>query len=76
VIAIKRPLPSQVVDTRRLWEQLADGPNEAVMIPAEDSGRLFVAPHVTELAELLRSRAAKKPCSVEHSAVSSADALG
>jgi hypothetical protein len=54
VIAINRPLPSQALDTRRTWEDLASGPNHAVMIAAEDSGRLFVSPHVDQLAEVLR----------------------
>ena len=54
VIAINRPLPSQALDTRRSWEDLASGPNHAVMIAAEDSGRLFVSPHVDQLAEVLR----------------------
>jgi amino acid adenylation domain-containing protein len=57
VIAINRPLPSQAVDTRRTWEDLASGPNHAVMIAAEDSGRLFVSPHVDQLAEVLRQHA-------------------
>jgi hypothetical protein len=56
VIAINRPLPSQAVDTRRSWEQLAEGSSEVVMIAAEDSGRLFVSPHVEQLAEVLRTR--------------------
>lgn len=57
VIAINRPLPSKAVDTRRSWEALAQGPSEAVMIPAEDSGRLFISPHVEVVATVLRSHA-------------------
>jgi amino acid adenylation domain-containing protein len=60
VIAINRPLPTQAVDTRRTWEKLAQGKSEAVMVPAEDSGRLFISPHVEVVAEILRNHAAQQ----------------
>ncbi|WP_341889825.1 amino acid adenylation domain-containing protein [Variovorax sp. YR752] len=56
VIAIERPLPPGAVDLRREWEKLAQGESEAAMVPAEDSGRLFISPHVEAVAALLRAR--------------------
>jgi amino acid adenylation domain-containing protein len=53
VIAAERPLPASVVDTRHRWEALAHGPSRTVDLPAEDSGRLFVSPHVEALAACL-----------------------
>jgi thioesterase domain-containing protein len=54
VIAVKRPLPSQALDTRRTWEGLTRGPNETVLVDAEDSGRLFISPHVEVVADVLK----------------------
>jgi amino acid adenylation domain-containing protein len=65
VIAINRPLPSKAVDTRRTWEALAQGPTEAVMIPAEDSGRLFVSPHVEVVAAVLRDHAQPRSAALQ-----------
>jgi hypothetical protein len=53
VIAAARPLPPAVVDTRRRWEALARGGSRTIDLPAEDSGRLFVSPHVEALAMCL-----------------------
>jgi amino acid adenylation domain-containing protein len=50
VTAGRRPLGPQAVDTRKLWEKLATGGSRTITTPAEDSGRLFVSPHVEELA--------------------------
>ena len=55
VIAAARPLPPAVVDTRRRWEALARGGSRTIDLPAEDSGRLFVSPHVEALATCLAS---------------------
>jgi hypothetical protein len=54
VIAASRPVADSTIDTRREWESLARGGASSVELPAKDSGRLFVAPHVEPLAELLR----------------------
>jgi len=53
VIAGKRHVPELSADTRTLWTQLTRGPSQTVTLPAEDSGRLFVSPHVEKLAEEL-----------------------
>ena len=50
VIASSRNVDEQTQDTRHRWEQLA-GPGSCTLhVPAEDSGRLFVSPHVEEVA--------------------------
>jgi hypothetical protein len=54
VIAASRPLANTTLDTRREWGALARQGAHSVEMPAEDSGRLFVAPHVEPLANLLR----------------------
>jgi thioesterase domain-containing protein/acyl carrier protein len=49
-------------DTRMLWAQLAHEPSQTFALPAEDSGRLFVSPHVEQLAqELARYARAEIP---------------
>ena len=52
VIADEDPIPPEI-DTRRMWEPLVRGGSEAVFIHAKNSGRLFMAPYVTELAAIL-----------------------
>ena len=55
VIAANRPVSLDTPDTRQLWSQLASAPSRTVSLPAEDSGRLFVSPHVDDMAvELAR----------------------
>ncbi|MFI4931372.1 MAG: amino acid adenylation domain-containing protein, partial [Burkholderiales bacterium] len=54
VIAASRPLANTTLDTRREWGALARQGAHSVEMPAEDSGQLFVAPHVGPLANLLR----------------------
>ena len=54
VVAASRPLANTTLDTRRAWEALAGEGAHSAAMPAEDSGRLFVAPHVEQLANLLR----------------------
>jgi thioesterase domain-containing protein len=54
VIAAHRPLTAATVDTRRTWEALARGGAHAAALPAHDSGRLLVAPHVEPLAQIIR----------------------
>jgi thioesterase domain-containing protein len=61
VIATKRVIPADVLDSRRTWESLTPGPNEVVPTEAEDSGRVFVSPHVEVLAGALARRALTPP---------------
>ena len=60
VIAAKRPVPSRTVDTRRSWEELAQGETRTAFSDATDSGQLFVSPHVEQLAELIARYAAEQ----------------
>jgi thioesterase domain-containing protein len=53
VIASKRPLAEGTLDTRAVWATLAQGECQTIYLPAEDSGRLFVSPHVEELSRQL-----------------------
>ncbi len=54
VIASKHPLTNSSDDTRLVFGEWAMGMSRTVYLPAEDSGRLFVAPHVQELANRLK----------------------
>jgi amino acid adenylation domain-containing protein len=54
VIASARPLPPGVIDTRPMWDSLARGGSRHIELPAQDSGRLFVSPHVEQLSGILR----------------------
>ncbi len=53
VIASTRPLSPSTQDTRLAWSELALTGDQTVFMPAENSGRLFVSPHVQELAHHL-----------------------
>ena len=64
VIAAERPLPPTVVDTRHRWETLAGGVSRTISLPAEDSGRLFVSPHVEALASCIAGYTAESLASV------------
>ena len=55
VIAARRPLVAATLDTRRVWQELARHGARTIELPAEDSGRLFVQPHVERLAAIIRS---------------------
>jgi thioesterase domain-containing protein len=55
VIAAKRSIAPGTLDSRRYWTRLTDGPSEEVALEAEDSGRLFVPPHVEALAPVMRA---------------------
>ena len=55
VIASKHPLTNSTDDTRLVFGERAMGMSRTVYLPAEDSGRLFVAPHVQELANRLKA---------------------
>ncbi|MEP7243830.1 MAG: amino acid adenylation domain-containing protein [Gammaproteobacteria bacterium] len=61
VIATKRVIPAGVFDSRRTWEGLTPGLNDIVLTEAEDSGRVFVSPHVEVLASALARRAFTPP---------------
>jgi hypothetical protein len=53
VVASARPLSALTQDTRLAWNELARVGGETVYLPAEDSGRLFVPPHVHALGQQL-----------------------
>jgi hypothetical protein len=53
VIASKRPMAESTLDTRTIWGRIAQADSRTVYLPAEDSGRLFVSPHVEELTRHL-----------------------
>ena len=55
IIASGRPLASSTEDTRMRWSELALMGGRSVAIPAENSGQLFVPPHVQDLAQHLAS---------------------
>jgi thioesterase domain-containing protein len=58
VISAKRaPEGDGSTGSRELWMQLADGSSRTIGLPAEDSGRLFVTPHVEKLADILARHA-------------------
>ena len=54
VVASKHPLTNSSEDTRLVFGEAATGMSRTIYLPAEDSGRLFVAPHVQELAHQLK----------------------
>lgn len=54
IIASCRVIREGVTDTRTIWEELAQGHASTVQVPAENSGRLFVTPHVEVVADVLR----------------------
>jgi hypothetical protein len=58
IIASLRPIARNTTDTRRNWEVLATGGAQTVFLPAQDSGLLFVTPHLKELAQHLEMFAA------------------
>jgi amino acid adenylation domain-containing protein len=55
VIASKHPLTNSTDDTRLVFGESAMEMSRTMYLPAEDSGRLFVAPHVQELASQLQT---------------------
>jgi len=55
VIASKHPLTNSSDDTRLVFGESVMGMSRTIYLPAEDSGRLFVAPHVQELAHHLKT---------------------
>lgn len=54
VTASARVLDQAVIDTRAVWELLARGGAISASLPAENSGRMFVSPHVEALTDILR----------------------
>lgn len=60
IIAGNRRVAPGTRDTRRAWEELAAGPIRAEITAAEDSGRLFVSPHVDVLAQALMQYAGRE----------------
>lgn len=55
VIASKHPLTNSTDDTRLVFGESAMEMSRTIYLPAEDSGRLFVAPQVQELASQLQA---------------------
>ena len=53
LIASKRLLMAGISDTRMAWTELAEGQTQHAAISAEDSGRMFLSPHVEQLAQHL-----------------------
>jgi thioesterase domain-containing protein/acyl carrier protein len=53
IIAYARPLANSTQDTRLAWSELALRGSQTVYMSADDSGRLFVPPHVQELGRHL-----------------------
>jgi amino acid adenylation domain-containing protein len=60
VIASERPRPDSMEDTRAAWSELARMGAHTISLPAHDAGRLFVSPHVQELAQHLRAYIARE----------------
>lgn len=60
VIAAGRQVAPGTRDTRRAWEELAAGPIRTEITAAEDSGRLFVSPHVDALAQAVMQYAGRE----------------
>jgi amino acid adenylation domain-containing protein len=54
VIAAKRVIAANVVDSRRAWDHLAGDGAKVHFIDAQDSGQLFASPHVEKLAAVMR----------------------
>jgi thioesterase domain-containing protein/acyl carrier protein len=50
IVASRRKVDEVIPDTRHRWQHLGNKNSCTLHIPAEDSGRLFVSPHVEELA--------------------------
>src|SRR5262245_18682677 len=49
IIASRRQVMDTIPDTRHRWAYLGGAESSTIHLPAEDSGRLFVSPHVEEL---------------------------
>ena len=58
-IASERVVMDGIRDTRHEWPQLAENGSDTVSIVAGDSGRLFVSPHVEDLAGHIQRYVAK-----------------
>ncbi len=56
IVASRRAVDEHISDTRHRWESLAGEGSSTLYVPAEDSGRLFVAPHVEEVARIVSER--------------------
>jgi len=60
VIASERAQSDSTEDTRAAWSELASSGAQTVSIPAENSGLLFVFPHVQTLAQHLRAHISRE----------------
>ncbi len=54
IVASRRRIDDVIPDTRHRWPHLGGQGSLTIHIPAEDSGRLFVSPHVEEVAAHLQ----------------------
>jgi thioesterase domain-containing protein/acyl carrier protein len=54
IVASKRAADNSALDTRNCWQGLGGEGSCAVYIPAENSGRLLVSPHVEALVDYLQ----------------------
>ncbi|BCA53183.1 putative Multi-domain non-ribosomal peptide synthetase [Nitrospira sp. KM1] len=72
VVASRRQVDEVITDTRHGWAHSGNQDSYTVSIPAEDSGRLFVSPHVEPLAGEIRNYLhSHKPSSATHQIQSS-----
>jgi len=55
IVASKRSVAESVVDTRRVWADLAGGGSQTVEVGAKNSGLLFRSPHVEEVSGHLQA---------------------
>jgi hypothetical protein len=62
VVASKRPLADPTQDTRLVFSAGTAPESRTVTVAAEDSGRLFMPPHVHELAAHLEAFWNSAPC--------------
>lgn len=62
IVASKRPADDSVLDTRNCWQGLGGEGSCALYIPAENSGRLLVSPHVESLVDYLQPYLKESRC--------------
>ena len=71
IIASQRYLAESTIDMRREWERFAQRPSRFAEIPAEDSGQMFVSPHVEALARHIAAYAGERLTLTQESAPAS-----
>ncbi|HJT20927.1 MAG TPA: amino acid adenylation domain-containing protein [Nitrospira sp.] len=73
IVASRRRVDDVIPDTRHRWPHLGGQGSFTVHIPAEDSGRLFVSPHVEELAARLQPLIHRDPGAMDSSGQESSE---